>query len=205
MQSSAAENPSAQEILDAVLRVVAKGGVDAVRYRTVAEEAGVSLGTVSYHYRSREDLLRAALTHYLHENTQALHALRDAMSAQSLDDAAQYMVALVQHDFADPRRRVVAEYEMMVFAARDAQVAEALERFERAMVAELAHALEALGVHSPFAAARTLAEMIRGFELSSLGLPARDLQDFGQRVRAVLSAFCQPPNLLDVKHAPDPD
>ena len=177
------------EVLDAVLRVVVKGGVDAVRYRAVADEAGVSLGTVSYHYTSREALLRAALTHYLEDNVRALFALRDEYSAKSVEDVADYVVELIRRDFADKRRRVLAEYELMVFAARDPEVAGALARYEGAMVAEMARALERLGLRAPFAAARTLAEIIRGFELTGLGAPARDLEDLRGRVRTVLDAY----------------
>lgn len=48
-------------ILDAVIRVVARDGFDVVSVRTVAQEAGLAAGTVQYHFRSRDDLLREAI------------------------------------------------------------------------------------------------------------------------------------------------
>jgi DNA-binding transcriptional regulator YbjK len=179
----------ARDILEATLRLVAAGGVDAIRYREVAAEAGVPLGTVSYHYDSREALLRAAFTHFLEENTRALRSLRARFAGRRLEEVPRYFVELARADLADPRRRVVAEYELIVYAARDAEVARALERWERAMIGELAQALEGLGVTGPAAAARTLHEIFRGFQLVHLGRGDADLADLRRRLTAVVRAL----------------
>jgi len=187
-----AKDQRLRHILDATLRVIATGGVDSVRYRAVAAEAGVPLGTLTYHFGSREELLRAALTHFVEENVVALRRLRDELRPRTCDDVARYMVELVRRDFADRERRIHAELELFVYAARDRQVAAALERWDRSITAELAQALDGLGVSTPFAAARTLSDAVRGFELTHLSRPDPDLDDFGQRLRALVSAFARP-------------
>ena len=117
-----------RDILEATLHLVAEGGVDAVRYREVAAAAGVPLGTVSYHYASRQELLRAAFTHFLEENTRALMALRARFTA------------------------------------------------------------ERLGLATPLAAARTVSEIFRGFQLVRLGRrDGDDLTDLRRRLRAFLN------------------
>jgi TetR/AcrR family transcriptional regulator, cholesterol catabolism regulator len=64
--------PGRQErILDAVLRLLAQGGISAVSMRAVAREAGVSLGLVNYHYADKVSLIRAAL-HRIEEQDLAL-------------------------------------------------------------------------------------------------------------------------------------
>ncbi|WP_420174968.1 TetR/AcrR family transcriptional regulator [Luteococcus sp. OSA5] len=50
-------------VLDALLAVMARGGVSAVSVRSVAAEAGVSPATVQYWFRTKSDLLTAALEH----------------------------------------------------------------------------------------------------------------------------------------------
>ncbi|QBE48465.1 TetR/AcrR family transcriptional regulator [Leucobacter triazinivorans] len=50
-------------ILDAALRVVARDGVTAVTYESVAEEAGLTKGGLVYHFPSRETLLTALQEH----------------------------------------------------------------------------------------------------------------------------------------------
>jgi AcrR family transcriptional regulator len=46
------------QILDATARAVAKRGITGLRFADVADEAGVSIGTVQYYFRTREALLR---------------------------------------------------------------------------------------------------------------------------------------------------
>jgi AcrR family transcriptional regulator len=50
-----------ERILDAVVNLLAQGGISAVSMRAVAREAGVSLGLVNYHYEDKSSLIRAAL------------------------------------------------------------------------------------------------------------------------------------------------
>lgn len=49
-------------ILDAALELAASGGFDHVRQREVAARANVALGTIYKRFRSKEDLLAAAMT-----------------------------------------------------------------------------------------------------------------------------------------------
>jgi AcrR family transcriptional regulator len=51
-----------KRILDTAMELAAEGGFEAVRLRDVAANAGVALGTLYRHFRSKEDLLMAALS-----------------------------------------------------------------------------------------------------------------------------------------------
>lgn len=55
------EHERRTEIMDAVERLLARGGVDAVTMRAVATEAGVSLRLVQYYGRTKDDLLSSTL------------------------------------------------------------------------------------------------------------------------------------------------
>ncbi|MQA94856.1 MAG: TetR family transcriptional regulator [Streptosporangiales bacterium] len=50
-------------LADAVWRLVARGGVEAVSLRSVAAEAGVSMGRVQYYFPTKDDLLLYGLQH----------------------------------------------------------------------------------------------------------------------------------------------
>lgn len=50
-----------QRLVDAALRVVGEHGVAGLSHRRVAVEADVPLGSTTYHFASREELLTAAL------------------------------------------------------------------------------------------------------------------------------------------------
>ena len=53
-----------REVLAATLRVLARDGTRGVTHRAVAAEAGTSVRATTYHFASREELLREALRHY---------------------------------------------------------------------------------------------------------------------------------------------
>jgi TetR/AcrR family transcriptional regulator, cholesterol catabolism regulator len=57
----APEKDRQQRILDAVVRLLAQGGISAVSMRAVSREAGVSLGLVNYYYDDKTNLVGAAL------------------------------------------------------------------------------------------------------------------------------------------------
>lgn len=54
-------NPRARRIVDTAIELAEKGGFEAVRLRDVAAEADVALGTLYRYFRSKEDMLIAAL------------------------------------------------------------------------------------------------------------------------------------------------
>ncbi|OIJ66438.1 TetR/AcrR family transcriptional regulator [Streptomyces mangrovisoli] len=62
-------------LLDAAVRVVARGGLRRLTYRAVAEEAGVTHGLVVHHFGSRDALIEEALA----------HAVRSSLSSSALE------------------------------------------------------------------------------------------------------------------------
>ncbi len=68
--------PARTTIAEAAIRVIAQRGFDVVSVRTVAQESGISPGTVQYHYKTRRDLLLAALTRSVERQTQRVMAAR---------------------------------------------------------------------------------------------------------------------------------
>ena len=51
-------------LLQTTLRLIADEGIDAVSHRSVAEAAGVPLGSTTYWFSSRQDMLRQALEYF---------------------------------------------------------------------------------------------------------------------------------------------
>ncbi len=54
-------------VIEAVLAIAGERGLDEVSLRTVAAEAGVSMGTVQYYCRSKDDMLLLAFEHVSRE------------------------------------------------------------------------------------------------------------------------------------------
>lgn len=181
--------PSSAAILEATLKLIARGGIDAVRYRDVAQESGVPLGTISYQYPSREELVRSAFKHFLAKSESSLRHVATGVRLREPRDIAKLIADVLQGEYAAPDRAHLAEFELLVYAARDREMAEMLSEWDRRLAAELGSILETVGVQTPFATAETLLELARGFQLSRLGQAAPNFGDLRLRIERVLDGL----------------
>ena len=69
---------TAEKLLDVVERLCAQNGLEAVSIRDVAKAAGVSLSVIYHHYKSRNELLKAAM----HRRFQELLLMRAPLFAE---------------------------------------------------------------------------------------------------------------------------
>jgi TetR/AcrR family transcriptional regulator, regulator of biofilm formation and stress response len=183
-------------ILEAALGVIVKGGVGAVRYREVAAAAGVALGTISYQYSSREELIRATFEYFLQQGTTALRELAVSTRVSTAEELAALITNIVRAEILDPKRTRLAEYELIVFAARDPALARALVEFDRTLIAELGALVERIGGTAPFSTAQSILELTRGFQIVALSQPAPDFEDLEKRMlRLILGFYPQRPDV----------
>src|SRR5258707_13019985 len=68
-----------EQILDAALRVIGQSGRESGTHRAVAEEAGVPLGSTTYYFDSRDDLLVQALEHVSAHEVERYAELREEL------------------------------------------------------------------------------------------------------------------------------
>jgi AcrR family transcriptional regulator len=61
------EGPARERILSAALEIFAERGFDGARTRDIAERAGANLGLLTYYFRGKEPLWRAAVSHAFEE------------------------------------------------------------------------------------------------------------------------------------------
>jgi TetR/AcrR family transcriptional regulator, regulator of biofilm formation and stress response len=177
-------------ILAATVLIVAEQGLDAVTHRRIATEAGVSPGSTTHHFASRTDLLREAFRFYLHEGDGLLGSLEEQARTHDdpLDRLRALLVGLIDAEL-EHASLLRAEYELLLFASGDEELATDVRAWESRWVAHLAEPLEAAGAPRPIEAARTLLNLVRGFELERL-LDARlTRDDFARRLDLVLDAL----------------
>ncbi len=175
-------------ILEAALKVIAAGGVESVTHRRVASEAAVPLGSTTYYFSSREDLVREAFRYYLAEVGAVLTRLADRAELDSAAGVVDLLVEMARREFAETPL-VLAEYELILYAARDKALAKELNAWERGLEAQVARTLDGLGAPRPFDAARTLVELMRGFEIGQLTRPAAGYDDLRRRLESVVSGL----------------
>src|SRR3954452_23370908 len=72
-----------QERVDAILRatleVIRRQGLGTVTHRTVAEASGIGLGSLTYYFATKQDLLRAALRRFVEEDVARLRATAEEL------------------------------------------------------------------------------------------------------------------------------
>jgi TetR/AcrR family transcriptional regulator, regulator of biofilm formation and stress response len=167
-----------EQILRATLVVIARDGVANVTHRTVAEAAGVPLGSLTYYFASKQELLREALRLHVREDAGRLRELAGALLDSGASGEQVVAAFIAQFEGGHPD---VAQFELYLEASRDPQLhdvaAESLAAYQE--VAELA--LRAAGVPDPAASAGMVVATIDG-----IGLQQAAAADQAPELRTVL-------------------
>jgi DNA-binding transcriptional regulator YbjK len=178
-----------ERILVATLEVIATEGLDAVRHRRVAEIAGVSPGSTTYHFASRGDLVEEAFTYYLDEASAVLDSLAEPISEgdDPVEALVRYITALLTREFRTAGL-VQAEYELILHATRSPELARRLADWEDAHVVRFEQFLRSAGAAHAQESARLLVAVIRGLEVDGLIHPGRG-EDLAEQLTPVVAAL----------------
>ncbi|WP_028933130.1 TetR/AcrR family transcriptional regulator [Pseudonocardia spinosispora] len=101
-------------IAEAAVAVVARRGVDRLTHRAVAEEAGVPLGSTTYHFATLDDLLAEALRTAVDRNVVRLRDWERSLPPDA--DFAEALGDLAVGELTGERAQTVVEYELYVAA-----------------------------------------------------------------------------------------
>ena len=153
-------------LLDACVRVIGRGGIAAADHRAVAAEAGVPLGSTTYYFESKHDMVARALEHVADREAERLHAESDG-GALDVGPALlpERLADVVIHAWAGDRVTLLAQYELYLESARRPDLRPAAERWDQAYRDLLEHALELLGAPDPSRRARLLCAGLDGLLL----------------------------------------
>ena len=168
--------------------MITAGGPDAITFRRVAAEAGVPLGSLTYYFESRDDLVREAFRHHIVSTGAFLAELENEIPAASPTDLVELLIEMARREFIDSGM-VRAEYEMILYAARDPELWREVSEWERSLEARLSANFERLGAARPVEAARTTINLIRGFELEKLARPVDIVDDLRPRLTILINAL----------------
>lgn len=177
-----------EQILRATLAVIGRGGVGAVTHRSVAEEAGVPLGSLTYYFGSKQELLREALRLHVLEDAGRLRALAAQLEASgaSGEEIVARFTAVLQDEHPD-----IAQFEIYLEAARDPALRDVAAESLRAYADVAEVALRAAGVAEAAAVAGVIVATVDGIGLhrSAAGDEAIDL---GAALGLLLRALSRP-------------
>jgi DNA-binding transcriptional regulator YbjK len=147
-----------QRIIDATLAVVADYGTAATTHRRIAAAAEVPLGSVTYYFRTLEDLLTAAFLQLAAESSATFRARLETATDRAT--ACTAVIDIIANQMWAEPRTLLLSYELYAFAARHPAVGDvmqqwmdssrdALGRFFDPLTARAIDALiEGVGIHN---------------------------------------------------------
>ncbi|MGW3494947.1 TetR/AcrR family transcriptional regulator [Streptomyces sp. NPDC001020] len=148
-----------QRIIDAAIRVVGEKGIAGLSHRSVAAEADVPLGSTTYHFKTLDELLVAALRQANEGFAKVLAASGGLEDPRT--DLAGELAGLMGQWLAGDRTGVELEYELYLAALRRPAL--------RPVAAEWAEGLAALlSSHTDPVTARALVALMDGICLQVL-------------------------------------
>ncbi|MBS1878498.1 MAG: TetR family transcriptional regulator [Actinobacteria bacterium] len=115
-----------QRIARAAIEVVAERGLEGLTHRAVAKQAGVPLGSTTYHFSDREEMLEAAMREAAAETERNLRAWADSVGPD--DDLVDALVELVRRDSSE-RRGTVVSLELYLAALKRPSLRDAAVRW----------------------------------------------------------------------------
>jgi DNA-binding transcriptional regulator YbjK len=138
-------------LLDAVLRIVADVGTDAVTHRRVAQEAGLPLASTTYWFDSKEHLLTAALELAAERDVARLHAHVAELNRLpgSIDAVVAAIVEPVDEDLRTSKGSLLATYALLLEAARRPVLQALAHGWTEAYLDALGHLLQRAGSAAP--------------------------------------------------------
>jgi DNA-binding transcriptional regulator YbjK len=132
-------------IIDVTLDLIARNGLGGATYRTIAAAADVPLGSMTYHFATREDLVFAAFERYANDQ---FTPLDQAMTALAEDeDPRERLVQMIVADSGDRERDMVLLAELYVLSIRHERYAELTRRWMRRAQDAIERQVRGVGGH----------------------------------------------------------
>ena len=179
-----------EALLDAVLRVVAEAGVDAVTHRRVAEVAGLPLASTTYWFDSKEHLLTAALQRAADRDIERLRAVLGETPEHEPDPLGLAVGAILgpgAESSQASRGWLLATYALVLEAARRPALREVTMGWTNAYLEALPPLLAAAGSQHPRSDAELLLAAADGLLVDQLA--SDDAADLAPRLRRLAEAL----------------
>jgi DNA-binding transcriptional regulator YbjK len=182
-----------EALLEAVLRIVAETGADAVTHRRVAEIAELPLASTTYWFDSKEHLLTAALELAAERDTARLLAQAAQLSGGGGKPSVDAAVDLITEPLDGPhqasRGSLMATYALLLEAARRPALRDVARRWTKVYLLTLGQLLERAGSSHPCQDAELLLGAADGLLIGQLASgETSDLRPRLQRLAAALLA-----------------
>ncbi|MFZ0088551.1 MAG: hypothetical protein WAL63_03525 [Solirubrobacteraceae bacterium] len=180
-----------EALLEAVLRIVAEVGPDAVTHRRVAEVAELPLASTTYWFQSKEHLLTAALELAADRDTARLLTYAAAVDEGGAQDPLDAVVSAIADTCDDDsqcsRASLIATFALLLEAARRPALRDIAQRWTEAYLVTLERLLARAGSAHPREDAELLLAATDGLMIEQLATGAEG--DLRPRLRRLAAAL----------------
>ncbi|MGH2926044.1 MAG: TetR/AcrR family transcriptional regulator [Solirubrobacterales bacterium] len=166
-------------LLETTLRLIADRGIDAISHRSVADAAGVPLGSTTYWFASRQDMLIEALEHFARLETETLRDRLSGVLGKRLSRArlVDELTAILLPQVGEGRWRALAQYTLLQEAARQPELEAACREWTAAWEDALTEVFGSMRADDPELEARMFLAMLDGLLLGQLATPVPDVEN----------------------------
>ena len=159
-----------EKLLDALLRIVAREGLSAVSHRSVAEEAEIPTGSVSYYFPKRTDLVRGAFSHLARKQLERIEAIEvEGTAEENLAAIAEFVTQTILGELQSGSIASAAtEFELILAISRDPDLAPEYREFRERLFAIQERLARSVGSTHPERDGRIVQAFLRGVQLEAL-------------------------------------
>ncbi|MHB9856936.1 TetR/AcrR family transcriptional regulator [Streptomyces sp. YIM S03343] len=183
-----------RQILDAAVQVVGNGGLSALTHRAVADIAGVPLGSTTYYFKDRVDLMRKTMEHAVEIEAERLAAIVEDFDGELTVDTSVDLLTEMFFDktVADPLYDL-ALFEMFLEATRNHAVRDLTQAWSRMIAVLTDRVLPPTDPTVPReTAVQIVATLIDGLMLEEASNQTLGLENLSDRLRIVIARLCTP-------------
>jgi DNA-binding transcriptional regulator YbjK len=158
------------------MRLIAEEGIDAVSHRSVAKAAGVPLGSTTYWFASRQDMLSQALEHFARQEIENLREHLGAVLGRRLSRKrlVEEFTDLIALQLGQARWRTIAQYALLNEAVRQPELERVCREWNAAWQETVAEVFDSLGAPDSDLEALMFLAMLDGLLLEQLATPDED-------------------------------
>lgn len=172
-------------VLEATLRLLAREGAGAITHRAVAREADVPIAATTYYFASKDDMIAEAFRLHAEKEARRVAAATRGIGAELTPaQLADQLAEFLYEGFHGARSSLIAEYELLIRAARKPELEAYSRIFYDAIKAQLERTLSSFGSAHVEDDTRIIMAVLAGFEVDNLSTPATALDR--ERLTALL-------------------
>lgn len=177
------------EIVDAALRVIGRDGIPGVSMRAVAAEASIPLGTVTYYFGDKEELIEAAFLRHAQRETARIVTAIARLGTLTRDNIARGLADFVIQGLTEYREQLITEYQFLGASVRRENLQRASTAWLQSLLTHLEASVAVFSSASPRTDAKLILAVVAGLEVDNLSVPPGPADE--RAIRAVVERLFQ--------------